>query len=215
MNRLAGIYTSTVGKKVLMALTGIVLVLYVVGHMIGNLQIYMGPDRINAYAEFLHSKPGALWAARLVLLFCVTVHIVAAVPLWLRNRASRPVSAESSGRRRWLRGQDHGVEWADSRSIYRLPHLALHHRAGSPRLRPPESLSQRHPRHSRCGGWRVSTSSPTCCWPFTSTHGVWSLFQSMGWDHPQWGPWRRKLAMSIAVVVGTAIFPFRWRCSPA
>ena len=91
MNRIAGFYSTTVGKKVLMAVTGIILVLYVIGHMLGNMQIYMGAEQINGYAELLHSSSAFLWTARLVLLFCVLVHIVAAVQLWARNRASRPV----------------------------------------------------------------------------------------------------------------------------
>ena len=91
MNRIAGFYSTTVGKKVLMAVTGIILVLFVIGHMLGNLQIYIGAEQINEYAELLQQigvfVDGAVGAAVL----CAGVHIVAAVQVWLRNRASRPV----------------------------------------------------------------------------------------------------------------------------
>ena len=75
-----------------MALTGLILVLFVMGHMLGNLQIFLGPDVINAYAYKLHEllPASALWAVRLVLLGTIAVHIWAAVTLTLDNRKARP-----------------------------------------------------------------------------------------------------------------------------
>ena len=75
-----------------MALTGLVLVLFVLGHMLGNLQIFLGPDVINAYAYKLHHvMPLAmLWGIRLFLLACIGVHIWAAISLTLDNRKARP-----------------------------------------------------------------------------------------------------------------------------
>ena len=64
MNFLARFYGSSIGKKWIVALTGLVLVGYVIGHLIGNLQIFAGPEKINAYAAFLHSIPGPLWVVR-------------------------------------------------------------------------------------------------------------------------------------------------------
>ena len=83
---------STIGRKILMALTGLVLVLFVMGHMLGNLQIFLGPDVINAYAYKLHHllPASVLWAVRLVLLSTIAVHIWAAVTLTLDNRKARP-----------------------------------------------------------------------------------------------------------------------------
>lgn len=77
-----------------MALTGLVLVLFVMGHMLGNLQIFLGADVINAYAYKLHHvlPTSALWAIRLFLLACVAIHIWAAVSLTLDNRRARPES---------------------------------------------------------------------------------------------------------------------------
>jgi succinate dehydrogenase / fumarate reductase cytochrome b subunit len=75
-----------------MALTGLILVLFVMGHMLGNLQIFLGPDVINAYAYKLHEllPASALWAVRLVLLGTIAIHIWAAVTLTLDNRKARP-----------------------------------------------------------------------------------------------------------------------------
>jgi succinate dehydrogenase / fumarate reductase, cytochrome b subunit len=79
-------------KKYLMAATGLVLVLFVLGHMLGNLQIFAAaPGPINRYANFLQSLGELLWAVRLFLLACVAVHIWMAVLLTLENRRARPV----------------------------------------------------------------------------------------------------------------------------
>jgi succinate dehydrogenase / fumarate reductase cytochrome b subunit len=89
---------STIGKKVVMASTGVVLFGFVLGHMAGNLQLYLGSEALNHYAvwlrEFLHG--GGLWIARAVLLGCVGLHIWAAASLTIADRAARPV-----GYREW------------------------------------------------------------------------------------------------------------------
>ncbi len=92
MTALLQFFNSTIGRKILMALTGIVLVLFVLGHMLGNLQIFLGADVINAYAYKLHHvlPTAALWAIRLFLLACIGIHIWAAVMLTLDNRRARP-----------------------------------------------------------------------------------------------------------------------------
>jgi succinate dehydrogenase / fumarate reductase cytochrome b subunit len=91
MNLLLRIWRSSLGKKYVMALTGAALFVFLIGHLVGNLQVFGSPDLINAYAEFLKSKPGLLWGARLGLLGCVGLHIVAAVALYRANQAARPV----------------------------------------------------------------------------------------------------------------------------
>ncbi len=93
------LYRSTVGKKVVMAVTGIILVGFVVAHMAGNLKIYLGPEAYNTYARFLRTvgeplvpEETLLWVARIVLLGSVLLHIMAAVQLTQRSRASRNTS---------------------------------------------------------------------------------------------------------------------------
>ncbi|RYF44913.1 MAG: succinate dehydrogenase cytochrome b subunit [Cytophagaceae bacterium] len=81
---------SSVGAKLLMALTGLVLVGFVLGHMVGNLQVYLGPDVYNGYAAFLKSVPELLWPVRLFLLASVVLHIVSGIRLARINRAARP-----------------------------------------------------------------------------------------------------------------------------
>jgi succinate dehydrogenase / fumarate reductase cytochrome b subunit len=73
-----------------MALTGAALFLFVIGHLIGNLQVFGPPELINTYAHFLKSKPALLWVVRLGLLFCATLHVSAAITLAVENKAARP-----------------------------------------------------------------------------------------------------------------------------
>jgi succinate dehydrogenase / fumarate reductase cytochrome b subunit len=94
MNLFERIWRSSLGKKYVMALTGVALFLFAVGHLVGNLQVFGPPELINSYAHFLKSKPLVLWGARLGLLACVGLHIAAAVTLSAANREARPVRYE-------------------------------------------------------------------------------------------------------------------------
>jgi succinate dehydrogenase / fumarate reductase cytochrome b subunit len=88
---LRNLFCSSLGRKYVMAATGGVMFLFVIGHLLGNLQVFMGPDHINAYAHFLQSNPEIIWPARIVLLVCVALHIWAASTLTQENVAARPV----------------------------------------------------------------------------------------------------------------------------
>ncbi len=85
-------FSTSVAKKTVLAITGLIMYGFVFVHMLGNLQLYAGPEKINAYAHLLKSNPPVLWGARLVLLTAVGLHIVLSLTLWLRNRSARPVS---------------------------------------------------------------------------------------------------------------------------
>ena len=95
LDRAARFYEAPIGKKAVMAITGVMLVGYVIAHMLGNLQIYSpNHSAINDYAAFLHNPKTALllWGARSVLLLAVILHVTASVQLWLQNRAARPIA---------------------------------------------------------------------------------------------------------------------------
>lgn len=83
-------YSSTVGKKAAMAVSGCILFLFVAAHLAGNLQIYEGPEKINSYSRMLHSMPALLWAARITLLAMVGLHIWSSIQLAVRNYDARP-----------------------------------------------------------------------------------------------------------------------------
>src|SRR4051812_18568990 len=87
-------WDSTIGKKAIMAVSGAVLFLFVLGHMLGNLQIFEGPEQFNRYSKLLRILPEALWGIRIVLLVMVVLHIVTAVQLALRKKKARPIGYE-------------------------------------------------------------------------------------------------------------------------
>ena len=91
MTALSSFYRSSVGKKFIVAITGVVLIAFVVGHLLGNLQIFLGQDWINSYAEHLRELGPFLWVIRAFLLFNVLLHIFCTISLALENRRARPV----------------------------------------------------------------------------------------------------------------------------
>ena len=97
-NPIFALWHTQIGKKVVMAVTGVVLVLFVIAHMLGNLKIFSGPDEINAYSRFLREVGmpelgygQLLWVVRIVLLVSVTLHITAAIQLTRMSWAARPI----------------------------------------------------------------------------------------------------------------------------
>jgi succinate dehydrogenase / fumarate reductase, cytochrome b subunit len=90
MNLIERVWQSSLGKKYVMALTGGALFAFVLGHLLGNLQVFGSPDLINRYGHFLKSKPALLWSVRIGLLVCVGFHITAAISLTALNKAARP-----------------------------------------------------------------------------------------------------------------------------
>src|ERR1035437_1428301 len=84
-------WQSTNGKKIVMAVTGCIMFLFVTGHMLGNLLIYDGPERLNAYGHLLHSLGEILWIIRGVMALTILLHITATVQLALATRRARPV----------------------------------------------------------------------------------------------------------------------------
>jgi succinate dehydrogenase cytochrome b subunit len=84
------ILNSSVGRKILMSVTGQLLIIFVLIHLIGNSTIFFGPNGINAYAEHLHSLPPLVWAFRLFMLAAIAVHICYGIQLTLENKAANP-----------------------------------------------------------------------------------------------------------------------------
>ena len=91
MNNVSNLFKSSLGKKYIMAISGGALFLFVIGHLVGNLQIFLGPGTLNRYGHFLQSNKEILWPARLALLGMVALHIWSAVKLSAENKAARPV----------------------------------------------------------------------------------------------------------------------------
>jgi succinate dehydrogenase / fumarate reductase, cytochrome b subunit len=103
MSTVTGILKSSLGRKFIMAGTGVLLFMFVVGHLVGNLQVFGPPELINNYAHFLQSKPMLVWGARLGLLVLVGLHIITAAQLTALNKEARPVG--------YAGGEAYGAEW--------------------------------------------------------------------------------------------------------
>lgn len=101
MNSIVNLFRSSIGRKFLMAITGLILVGFIAGHLVGNLQIFAQPDHINGYAHFLQQGLGpGLWIFRLVMLACVVIHLWAAVTLTIESKIAR--GPEKYGVSKWI-----------------------------------------------------------------------------------------------------------------
>ena len=90
MTNIAAFHRSSVGRKIIVAVTGVILILFVIGHLLGNLQIFLGPEWINGYAEHLRELGPFLWIIRGILLLVVILHIYYTIRLAIENRRARP-----------------------------------------------------------------------------------------------------------------------------
>jgi succinate dehydrogenase / fumarate reductase cytochrome b subunit len=84
------LFSDSIGRKAVMAVTGLLMVLFVVGHMLGNLTIFAGPNGINAYAQHLHELAPIVWGTRIVMGVAVLLHIVLSIQITLENSAAKP-----------------------------------------------------------------------------------------------------------------------------
>jgi succinate dehydrogenase / fumarate reductase cytochrome b subunit len=216
MNLLSGILGSSLGKKYLMAITGVILFGFVIGHMLGNLQILLGPqlgrDSINSYAHFLQSKPGLLWMARLGLLLMVIIHVWAAIKLSLENKAARPIGyantqvvAASYASRTMM--------WSGVIIFVFIVYHLMHFTAGitNPEyLRLEETLKDGAQRHDVyrmmilgfsnlwVSGFYVLSMALLC---LHLSHGVSSLFQSLGLKNKYYGRHIDRFAKAAALII--------------
>jgi succinate dehydrogenase / fumarate reductase cytochrome b subunit len=201
-------YEAPIGKKAVMAVTGVMLVGYVFAHLLGNMQIYSSnPEQINKYAGFLHNpaNAAALMAARSVLLLAVALHIVAAVQLWLQNRAARPIG--------YVKKDDLPNAYAARTMIWSGPIVGafvvfhvLHLTAG--KIVELHELGPNLPdvrfnvitgfSNPWIAGFYILAMIFLCLHLY---HGMWSMFQSLGISHPRYTPLAKKAAAVLAIVV--------------
>lgn len=202
---------STIGKKAVMAITGVVLVGFVIGHMAGNLQLYMGAEALNAYSEFLHHllHGQGLWIARAVLLVSVGLHIWAATALTLQNQAARPVGyrqqqADASTY------ASRTMKWSGPILLAFIIYHLLHFTVGTvhPDFQPGDVY------HNVVVGFQsvpvaVSYIVAMLLLGLHLRHGVWSMLRTLGVSHPRYERMAQAAAAAVAVVVvaGNISFP--------
>jgi succinate dehydrogenase / fumarate reductase cytochrome b subunit len=201
MQAIVNYWSSTLGKKLFMAVTGAILFLYVVVHMAANLQIFLGATAINHYAALLHRAPALLWVARAVLLFCLLVHIVAAVQVTIRNWGTRPVKYAL----RHYREADYAARtmiWSGpiivAFVVYHLLDLTFGDAnpsfvAGNVYHNIIASFSQ-----PIVAGFYILA---VVLLGFHLYHGLWSAFQTVGASHPSFDAARKVFAAFFAVVI--------------
>jgi succinate dehydrogenase / fumarate reductase cytochrome b subunit len=207
---------SAVGKKAVMAVTGIILFGFVLIHMIGNLKLYEGRDFLNQYGTFLRQilvpalpPHGALWIARLILLSAVVLHMWAAWSLVRMSRAARP-QAYQQRQPVAMSYASRTMRWGGVIIVLFVIYHILHFTTGT--VHP--DFIEGDVYHNMVTGFRVWWVSlfyivAQIALGFHLYHGVWSLFQSLGWSHPRFNHWRSGLAHAFAwiVTLGYIYFP--------
>lgn len=208
MSWLVSIYRSSLGKKAAMAVTGLALFGFVLGHMAGNLKAFLGAEELNHYAEWLREvgtplvpHGGLLWIARLGLLAAVAVHVVAAVQLTVQNRRARP----QGYRRRKGVQLDYASRTMRASGVLILIHVVYHLMHFTWGNAHPDFVPG-DPYHNLVVGFQVVPVSlvyiaANLLLGIHLYHGLWSLFQSLGWSHPRYNPWRRGFAVAFSLIV--------------
>ena len=217
MDQVSRAFGSSLGKKVAMALSGIVLFGYVVLHMLGNLKAFEGREAIGSYSIFLREfgqpvmpHSGVLWSIRIVLLLAVLIHIVAAVQLWRQSRGARShgyhrvkpqVFSYASRTMRW------GGAIIFAFVVYHVLHMTtgtahpdFEHGAVY------DNLVIGFQSLPVVGAYTVAVGALS----FHLYHGLWSLFTTLGVQHPKVNRVRRPAAALIAIglFVGYVSVPF-------
>jgi len=190
---ITAIWTSVIGKKIVMAVTGAILVLFVLAHMAGNLKIFSGPEEINAYSRFLRevgwpefSYGQLLWLVRIVLLVSVLLHITAAYQLTMLNRRARPVDYSTK------KNVETGIaaltmRWSGVLLIVFVIFHITHFTLGAVGFQPGQFVHLMVYQNVVAGFslWPVSFFyiAAMAALALHLHHGIWSAFQTLGWSN--------------------------------
>lgn len=232
-------YRAAVGKKAVMAVTGLILFGFILVHMIGNLHLYEGAASMNEYGQFLRQvgapaipEEGALWIARAVLLAAVVLHIWAAWQVTRQSREARPSRYEHR-QKSHTSYASRTMRWGGVIILLFVIFHILHLTTGTAH----QDFRKLPPQASAMAGQNVEAAhdkplanvyhnvvsgfSRDVWWVplfyivaqialgFHLYHGMWSLFQSLGWNHPRFNHWRDGFAHAFAwiITLGNVSFP--------
>jgi succinate dehydrogenase / fumarate reductase cytochrome b subunit len=215
MSLIKTFYGSTIGKKITMALSGLVLVLFVLGHMAGNLKIFAGIDpstgdyKIDDYGRFLRSMgaemmghEGFLWVVRVVLLACLIVHAVSGIQLARLNRRAKPEGYKVSNYRSANAASRTMIYGGLFLLLFVVYHI-LHFTTGTVHFHgfvEGEVYANVFSafRHYGMAAFYVVSMGLLAAHLY---HGTWSMFQTLGVDTPQWNKGFRTVAKVVAVAL--------------
>lgn len=202
MSTLRKFSQSTVGKKVIMAITGLAMAGFVIAHVTGNLLVLKGPEALNAYAALLKSTGGVLWVARGVLLTSVVLHIWAALSLTAKNRTARPVAyAKKTPQESTVasRTMVYGGLLLASFIVFHI----LHFTTGTIR---PAAFSHVDVYRNMVGSFQVPWVAGLYVTAMVALglhllHGTWSSFRTLGLTKRSPNPFKRTASVFVAVAV--------------
>ena len=226
MNFVGALFGSSIGRKILMAVSGLILIGFVIGHLVGNLQVFQDPDHMNGYAEFLRTTGPLLWIARIVIIAAVLVHVWAATVLSLENKAARPeaygvnytIRATLASRTmKWtglvvlaflLYHLAHFTWGAAQTATFKdnLPEYTMQHEyrvAGFPVI---DAGTKVHDVHSMVIlGFQNAVVSlfyiiAVGLLSYHLLHGFDSMFQTLGLRSSRWSAWLRKVAVVLCAL---------------
>lgn len=218
MNRDCPSQTS-IGKKVLMAATGLMLSGFIVGHLLGNLTIFFGPALINSYAYHLEEWKPVVWTARIILLVLVTIHILSAICLTIKNKKARPVPyAKKEHQTTSIGARTMAVTGTVILSfiVFHLMHFTF-------RVTHPE-LSNGVDANGHRDVYRMvvlSFQRPELAFTYIAaltllflhlSHGLWSMFQSVGLLGERTLPIAKKAASAVSFVLYLAYISIPLSC---
>ena len=199
MNWLLQTLGSSIGKKLMMAITGLSFCGFLTVHLAGNLTIYGGKDSFNSYAEHLHALGPLITVAELVLLAFALVHVVTGLVLFYQNLASRPVRYKvnkSAG------GRTIGSSTMPYTGIFLLIFIVLHlmnfHFVDKTNTSIYNLVSTAFSKPLLVGFYIVAMVVAA----IHVSHGLWSAFQTLGASHPKYTPLIRTLSTVFAILVG-------------
>jgi succinate dehydrogenase / fumarate reductase, cytochrome b subunit len=204
-------FASTVGKKIVMAVSGLIMVGFIILHMAGNLQLFEGADRLNTYSAFLHGPAGeALWLVRAILIVALIAHVVSAYQLTVIDRAARPVPYVKHE----LQAATVASRTMRVGGVLLLIFIVLHILHFTTRTLQPAALAEGDVYGNVIASFRIWWVTllyvlAMIVLAYHLYHGLWSSARSLGVERGRLDPFRRPVAITLAIVIwaGFTIVP--------
>lgn len=206
MSRVREFYASVIGKKAVMGITGLVGVVFVIGHALGNLFVFRGSEAMNAYSHFLKSTGELLWVVRIVLILAVVLHVVAALQLTIQSRAARPIGyAKFKPQVATIASRT--MRWGGVLLLVFIPLHILHFTTGT--VRPAGVFSSTDVYGNVVTSFRIWWVALFYIVAMVTLglhlfHGAWSSVRSIGMSPSSPQPLHRKFSLLIAVFAWAA-----------